>query len=87
MNGIQQIGFAHAVAATNTYNAFCKIKLLMIIVFELEKRYRMEVEAQRFCVSCFEFFVERSNIERIFIKEATSKRNIDESENRRTYLY
>jgi len=36
MYGIQQIGFAYAIATANTNDTFCEIKLLMVIVFELK---------------------------------------------------
>jgi hypothetical protein len=46
MNGIQQIGFANAVAAANAHNAFGKVKLLMEIILELKQRYSVKVKAQ-----------------------------------------
>ena len=39
MNRIQQVGFANAIAAADTNNAFGKTKLLVKIIFELKKRY------------------------------------------------
>ena len=46
VNGIEQVGFALAVAPANTYNALRKLELLVKVVFKLEKRYGMQLQAQ-----------------------------------------
>lgn len=43
MNGIQAIGLANSITATNTYNAFCEPEFLLEIVLELKKRYGLEL--------------------------------------------
>ena len=43
MQGIQQVGFAHAVAATDANNLLLKMKLLVKVVFELKQRYGMNM--------------------------------------------
>jgi hypothetical protein len=39
MDGIKQVGLAHAIAAANAYNALGKGKILLEIILELEERY------------------------------------------------
>lgn len=51
MNGIQQVGFTYTIPAADTDNAFGKIKLLVIVVFELQKCYGVKVEAQVLCLT------------------------------------
>lgn len=46
MNGVEQIGFAHAIAAANAYNGFGKTYLLVKVVFELKKRYGVQLKIQ-----------------------------------------
>ena len=53
VNRIQQIGFAHAIAAANTHNALVELELLVKIIFELEKRYGVQAKTQLFRVCNF----------------------------------
>jgi hypothetical protein len=39
INGIQQVGFAHAIASANTNNGFCKSKGRLRIIFILKEGY------------------------------------------------
>ncbi len=39
MYSIQQIGFAHTIGSCKRNNRFFKLQLLMVVVFELGKRY------------------------------------------------
>ena len=51
MNGVEEVGFTYTIPAADTYNAFGKIKLLVIVVFELQKCYGVKVEAQVLCLT------------------------------------
>jgi hypothetical protein len=46
MNGIQQICFAYAIAATNAHNRFGKNKLLLKVIFELKNLYGTNKKTQ-----------------------------------------
>lgn len=39
MNSIQQVGFAHAIAAANAHQRLVETKLLMKVVLKLKQRY------------------------------------------------
>ena len=46
MYGIQQVGFSLSITSANTYNPFAELELLVKIIFELEKWYGMQLQAQ-----------------------------------------
>ena len=46
VDSIKQIGFAHTISAANANNIFSKIEFLLIVVFELENRYRLYEKTQ-----------------------------------------
>jgi hypothetical protein len=46
MNGIEQVGLAHAVPSANAHNAFREREFLVKIIFELVERYGVKDEWQ-----------------------------------------
>ena len=46
VDGIKQVGFAHAITAANTNNIFSKIEFLLVIIFELKNLYGLYKKAQ-----------------------------------------
>ena len=46
MNGVQQVGFAHAIPSADPGNAFGKAEFLLEIIFELKNRYVIQEQGQ-----------------------------------------
>ena len=46
MNSIKQIGFTYTILSTDADNIFSELKLLLVIIFELKKRYRLYKKIQ-----------------------------------------